>query len=215
MKIKEGDSRRNSAKKAPTDSPTASLFAALYRALDRAKCENRTKSIQPMHRIHLSVFIRRSLVDQTYHSRSLLQAGRARFPKLPFNRLVHLSVVSLWSQFAIGQNDYARSTDVSRYDGPLPEWSIVAGALLGGLALWLMGRLLIKASTTLDEKGKGGGASTSIGCLGVVCGWAAFACLIPLLMWAERIGLVLLFVVAVAVVLLVIMGWLRTWLKKR
>ncbi len=102
---------------------------------------------------------------------------------------------------------------MSRWDGPLPEWSIVAGALLGALALWILARLLMKASSAMEKKGNEGTASTSIGCLGVVLSWAAIGCLIPLLIWVEQVGVALLFVAGIAVVLIVIIGWLRAWLK--
>ncbi len=91
--------------KDPKDPAIASPFAALYCGRDRAKCENKTKSIQPMQRIHLSVFISSALVTQNYPSGSLLQAGRAMFSNLTFRRLVHFFAVSLWSQCALGQDD--------------------------------------------------------------------------------------------------------------
>ena len=149
-----------------------------------------------------------------------------RFVQGDMHRLSQFNVLKHWRRLIAASlllssgfharaqmRDYGRG-DVSRFDGPLPEWADVGLFLLAGVGLWLVGWLLFKISSALERNGESSSLSTSVGCLGALVSLAAFGGLIPLLMWVEQIGLALLFAAGIVIVAIVLFTMLKGWLKK-
>lgn len=107
-------------------------------------------------------------------------------------------------------NTFSQRRHRERYDGPIPELGMTFEYFLYAIGLFVIAGIIIKASSYLKNE------STLSNVLLVFAGLlvlGGFICFIPALIWLETIGNIVIGIVVGAVILIVVISLLVTWIK--